>query len=299
MRLRAANSAVPRAALLLSLALVLPLAARAQPLAVVDDSGATVALPAPARRVVALGPHLVEQMYAAGGGARLVGVLRYSDHPPEAQALPVVGDAVALNLEAIARLKPDLVLVWHSGINSRLQDKLAALGVPVFRSETTRVADIARTLRQIGQLLGTAPQAEAAAAQVQADWAALQQRWAGRAPVRVFYQLWHEPLMTVSGRHLIHEAITACGGRNVFAGLAPLVPTVSWEAAVRANPELVVSGSARDEPARLQAWQRFPQVQAVARGRVLSIDSDALARMSPRFVPAAARLCQAIDTARR
>lgn len=273
--------------------------AMAQPVSVVDDSGATVALAAPARRVVALGPHLVEQVYAAGAGHTLVGVLRYSDHPPQAQALPRVGDAVTLNLEAIARLKPDLVLLWQSGINSRLQDKLQALGVPVFRSETRQVDDIAGTLQRLGVLLGSSASAEPAAAQVRGDWAALQVRWSQRPPVRVFYQLWHAPLMTVSGQHLIHQAIAACGGRNVFAELAPLVPTVGWEAAVRANPEVVVTGSARDEPARLDGWRRFSQVAAVANKRLLDIDSDALARMSPRFVAAAQRLCEAIDQGRR
>ncbi|EHR72450.1 ABC-type Fe3+-hydroxamate transport system, periplasmic component [Burkholderiales bacterium JOSHI_001] len=280
------------------LAWVLAGAVVAQPVQATDDNGHLVQLKAPAQRVVALGPNLVELVFAVGAGERLVGVQRYSDFPAAALRLPIVGDALALNLEAIARLKPDLLLVWGSGVNARQQQRLAALGVPVFVSEITQVAHIADTLRRLGTLLAHRATAEATALQVQADWATLQQRFQGRRPVRVFYQLWHEPLMTVSRHHLIHEAITACGGVNVFADQAPLVPTVGWEAAVQANPEVVLTGSSRDEPARLQAWQRFPQVDAVRKQHLLVLDGPALSRMSPRFVAAAARLCEAIDTAR-
>lgn len=263
-----------------------------------DDAGRTVRLAAPAQRVVALAPHLAELMFAAGAGSHLVGVMRYSDFPAAAAALPVVGDAFAINLEAVAALKPDLLLAWKSGLNPRQRERLARLGVPVYDSESTRVEDIARTLRQLGTLAGTPAPAEAAARGLLERWAALQARYAQRPPVRVFYQLWHEPLMTVSDRHLIAQALRACGGVNVFAGQALLVPTVSWEAAVAANPQLVVTSAARDEPPQLEGWQRFPQVDAVRRGRLRVIDGHTIARMTPRFVEGAEALCQAIDGAR-
>jgi iron complex transport system substrate-binding protein len=281
------------------LGLALAALAQAAPVQATDDRGQLLQLKAPAKRVVALGPHLVELVFAAGAGERLVGVQRYSDHPAAALQLPVVGDALALNLEAMAGLKPDLLLVWGSGVNARQQQRLAALGVPVFVSEITTVAQIADTLQRLGTLLDSRGAAEAAAQQVRADWAALQRRYQRRRPVRVFYQLWHEPLMTVNGQHLISEAIRTCGGVNLFADQAPLVPTIGWEAAVQANPEVVLTGSSRDEPARLQAWRRFPQVDAVRNQHLVVLDGPALARMSPRFVAAAAQLCAAIDTARR
>jgi iron complex transport system substrate-binding protein len=287
-----------RAGLALALASLLAGNAAAQPVQATDDNGQVVKLAQPARRVVALGPHLTEQVFAAGGGDRLVGVLRYSDFPEAATRLPVVGDALALNLEAMAQLKPDLLLVWGSGINARQQQRLPALGVPVYVSETTRVEGIASTLQRLGTLMGTRGAAEAAAQQVLADWDALNRRYAGRPPVRVFYQLWDEPLMTVNGQHLIHQALTACGAVNVFAALKPLVPTVSWEAAVQANPQAVVTGASRDESVRLDGWRRFAQVDAVRHGRLLSVDGPGLSRMSPRFVAAAGRLCEAIDSAR-
>ena len=263
-----------------------------------DDSGRTVTLPQPAQRVVALSPHLAELVYAAGAGDRLVGVMRYSDFPPAVQRLPVVGDAFAVNLEAVAALKPDLLLVWTSGLNPRQQEAVRALGVAVYGSDTTTVDGIADTLERLGRLLGTEAAADAAARDTRSRWAALRARYAARRPVRVFYQLWDEPLMTINGRHLIAQAIGACGGIDVFGGEPTLTPTVSWEAAVAANPEVVVTGASRDEPARLGGWQRFPRVDAVRLGRLEVIDSAAIARMSPRFIDAAQLLCEAIDRAR-
>ena len=283
---------------LLYAGLMLALGAAAAPVTVRDDAGQALTLPVPARRVVAISPHLAELSFAAGGGDRLVGVMRYSDHPPEAARLPVIGDAFAVNLEAVAALKPDLLLVWRSGINPRQQQRLATLGLPVFNNEITTVDGIADTLRRLGQLFGTSPVAEAAAAQTEQRWRALRERYASRPPVRVFYQLWHEPLMTVNRGHLIDQAISACGGINVFAGLPGLTPTVGWEAAVTADPQVVVTGGEPNEPAHLEGWTRFRRVAAVKNQHLVALPGHRLARMTPAFVDGAQALCEAIDRAR-
>ncbi len=271
----------------------------AAPVTVRDDAGHVLTLAAPARRVVTLAPHLAELVFDAGAGDRLVGVMRYSDFPPAVAQLPIVGDAFAVNLEVIASLKPDLLLMWSSGVNPRQQQRVQALGVPTYESEIGTIDGLADTLRRLGTLFGTEPVAEAAARRTLERWQALKTRYALRKPVRVFYQLWHEPLMTVNHQHLIAQAIEACGGVNVFAQQPVLTPTISWEAAVAADPQVVITGAGRDEPARLEAWQRFSRVEAVRRGLVIALDGHQLARMSPRFVDAAQSLCEAIDRSRR
>jgi iron complex transport system substrate-binding protein len=264
-----------------------------------DDAGQRVSLPHPAQRIVSLAPHLTELIFAAGGASRVVGVMRYSDYPEEARRLPVVGDAFALNFEAITRLKPDLVLVWGSGLTERHKAQLRALHLTVFESEIRDVEGIARTLRTLAQLLGTTEQAEPVARALEQKWTTLHETYAQRAPVRVFFQLWGDPLMTISGRHVISQAITACGGVNLFADLAPLTPTVSWEAAVRSNPQLLVTAGSTDEPPDFGRWTQFPQVEAVRLKRFTVLDGNLVGRMGPRFVQGAARLCEAIDAARR
>jgi iron complex transport system substrate-binding protein len=269
-------------------------------LSVRDDSGQRVSLAAPAQRVISLGPHLTELVFAVGGGAALKGVIRYSDHPPAAQEVPVVGDAFALDFEAIVKLRPDLVLVWGSGLNERHKARLRSLGLTVYESEIRHAQGIADTLRRLGTLLGHEATAESAARRFESRWHDLARSHAGKPPVRVFWQLWHEPLMTVNREHLIGEAIAACGGVNVFGALPLLTPSVSWEAAVAADPQLIAtSGRAGDAGRDFASWQRFANVSAVRRQRFAHIDGNLIGRMGPRFVEGAAALCEAIDAARR
>ncbi len=274
------------------------IASSAAPITVRDDGGQVLTLEAPVRRAVSLAPHLTELVFAAGAGDRLVGTMRYSLVPPEAARLPVIGDAFAVNLEAVAALRPELLLVWRSGINPRQQQRLAALGLPVYVNEISSVDGIADTLRRLGRLFGTEAEADAAAAATEARWRALRQRYAHRAPVRVFFQLWHEPLMTVNRGHLIDQAIAACGGINVFGQQPGLTPAVSWEAAVATDPQLVIAGADADEPAHLEGWRRFARVAAVRNGQLVTLPGHRLARMSPAFVEGAAALCEAIERAR-
>jgi iron complex transport system substrate-binding protein len=285
-------------ALLVASIVCAPCAARAD-VRVADDSGQSVEIAAPARRVISLGPHLTELVYAAGGGESMVGAIRFSDFPEAAKSLPIVGDAHAIDFERIVQLKPDLVLVWASGLNERHKARLRSLGLAVYESEIRHAQGIADTLRRLGVLLGRTATAEAAARRFEAQWRALAQRHRGKAPVRVFWQLWHEPLMTINREHLISEALRACGGINVFADLPLLTPSVSWEAAVTANPELIATSGRREDAARdFAPWRRFTVVSAVKHERYASIDGDLIGRMGPRFVDGAAALCEAIDRVR-
>src|SRR4030095_1744410 len=88
------------------------LSAQAAPVRVVDDTSTTLSLSAPAQRVVSLAPHATELLFAAGAGARIVGVMAGSDYPEAARALPVVGTSSALDLERILMLRPDLIVTW-------------------------------------------------------------------------------------------------------------------------------------------------------------------------------------------
>ncbi|WP_090686951.1 cobalamin-binding protein [Paraburkholderia phenazinium] len=268
-----------------------------------DDTGATVTLAAPAQRVISLAPHVTELIYAAGGGAKLVGAVSYSDYPPAAKQVPRVGDNKALDLERIVALKPDLIVVWRHGNAQSQLERLRELHIALFFSEPHQLDDVALTLTRLGTLLGTSDTADAAATAYREDIARLRARYASRPPVSVFYQVWDQPLMTLNGTHMISDVITLCGGRNVFAKLEPLVPTVSTEAVLAANPEAIVTASAGatkpDAPlAKLDAWRAWPSVTAVARNNLFAIDGDLIDRPAPRIAQGAAQLCEDLEVAR-
>lgn len=268
-----------------------------------DDTGATVSLPAPAQRVISLAPHVTELIYAAGGGSKLVGTVSYSDYPPAAQKVPRVGDNKALDLERIVALKPDLIVVWRHGNAQAQLERLRELHIPLFFSEPHQLDDVAVTLTRLGSLLGTSGTADAAASAYRADIERLRTRYANRPPVSVFYEVWDQPLMTLNGTHMISDVITLCGGRNVFAQLAPLVPTVSTEAVIAANPEAIVTASAGatkpDAPlAKLDSWHTWPSLTAVARNNLFAIDGDLIDRPAPRIAQGAEQLCEDLEVAR-
>jgi iron complex transport system substrate-binding protein len=270
---------------------------------VTDDNGATVTLAAPAQRVVSLAPHVTELIYAAGGGARLVGAVSYSDYPPEARQIPRVGDNKALDLERIAALNPDLIVVWRHGNAQAQLERLRELHIPLFFSEPHQLDDVAQTLTRLGTLLGTSDIADAAAGHYRQDIANLRARYANRPPVSVFYQVWDQPLMTLNGTHMVSDVIALCGGRNVFARLQPLVPTVSTEAVLAANPEAIFTASAGatkpDAPLpQLDRWRAWPSLTAVARNNLFAIDGDLINRPTPRIAQGAAKLCEDLELAR-
>ncbi len=291
------NAAAP---LLLAAALLCGTGAAAAPVEAIDDAGVTVRLAAPAERIVSVAPHLTELLFEAGAGGRIVGAVAYSDHPEAARAIPRVGDSAQLDLERIVALKPDLIVAWHHGTPAAQLQRLRRLGVPVYASESRTMAGIAGTLRRLGALTGGAALAEARAAAFEQQVAALRRQYAGRATLRVFYQIWPQPLMTVNGQHLISEALGLCGARNLFADLAPLTPIVTLEAVAALDPDAIVSGSvAAGAAADLAAWQRLGSLRAVREQRLLVVDPDRLHRQSGRVVDGARELCERLDTLRR
>jgi iron complex transport system substrate-binding protein len=259
---------------------------------VVDDTGATIALAAPAHRIVTLAPHATEIVFAAGAGDRVVGAVRGSNHPPAAASVPVVGDVHAIDLERIVTLKPDLVVTWPYTTPGQVA-KLKARGVAVFVTDPPTIDGIATDIERIGALAETGDVAARAAAAFRDRIRRATRAASMRA--RVFYQIWGGPIFTVGGRHLISQAIEACGGENVFASSAIPAPQVSVEAVIAARPDVIVAGA--DEalyPAWLDEWKRWPAVPAVREGRLRVVDADRLHRPGPRFADGVAELCDAI-----
>jgi iron complex transport system substrate-binding protein len=264
-----------------------------------DDMGAELRLAAPARRIVSLAPHLTELLFAAGAGDKVVGSVDYSNYPPAAKILPRIGSYAQLDLEAILALKPDLVVGWQSGNPPAAIDRLRRLGLQVFINQSDRIEDVARALEQLGRLAGSEAQADAASTAFRARLAALRSRYGGKPVVRTFYQVWHQPLMTVGGHQVISDLLRVCGGENVFAQLAPLAPAVTVEAVIAADPEAIVaSGMDEARPEWLEDWRRWQRMTAVRRDNLFFVPPDLMQRHTPRLLDGAELLCKHLETAR-
>jgi len=274
--------------------------AGAAPLSVTDATGQRVTLEQPARRIVSLSPHITEQLFAIGAGGFIVGTVEWSDYPEAAKAIPLVGSSSAINYEVLVRLDPDLVLVWRSGNGEQVVARLRALGLAVHVQEPERLEDIPLELARLGVLAGREQQAGAVIENFNARIAALRDRYEERRPVRVFQQIWNQPMITLNGDHLVSDIIRLCGGRNIFADAPTLVVSTSLEAVLLRDPELIVVSEADGEPPPwIGDWQKWPGISAVANGQVRVIDPDLLHRHGPRIAEGAEQLCQAVEQARQ
>ncbi|MGE5027652.1 MAG: cobalamin-binding protein [Betaproteobacteria bacterium] len=259
----------------------------------VDDGGRAIGLTAPARRIISLSPHVTEMVFAAGAGDRLVGVTSFNDYPEPAKKIARVGSYGKIDAERILALKPDLVIGWQSGNSAADLARLERLGIPVFLTEPRRLEDIPRLIESIGELSGTRPAAAQSAARFRAELAELQRRYSGRQPVRVFYEIWHEPLITINGEHLISDVIRLCGGRNVFASAGNLTPTVAMENVLAEDPDAIVAS------APLDGWQRYPRLAAVRHARLFFIHPDLIQRQTPRILGGARLMCEQLERVRQ
>lgn len=264
-----------------------------------DDTGRVLHLDRPAQRIITLAPHATELLFAAGAGATLIATVEFSDFPPAARRLPRVGGYETIDVERIVALKPDLVVAWGSGNPPAVIDLLIALRVPVYISEPRKLDDIATSLIAFGRFAASVPAAEKAAVEFRQRAAALRTRYGSRSPVRVFYQVWDEPLMTVNDSHLISKVLDLCGGRNVFGGLPSLAPTVDVEAVLAADPDAILSseetGARRNA---IDSWRRWPRLRAVRNEHLLLLPPDILVRHSPRILDGAQAVCDRLDRVR-
>jgi iron complex transport system substrate-binding protein len=278
--------------LLLSLAST-PAATR---VSAVDDRGILVALARPADAVVAISPHLAELAFDAGAGDKLVAVVRGTDYPAAAAALPTVGDAAGLDFERIAKLRPDLVLAWGSGNRTADIEQLNAMGLTVFVAEPRRLLDIPQHLRAVGLLTGRLAAAEVGAAAFERRLAALRSRYAGAAPRSVFVEIWRQPLFTVGGRHLVSDALRVCGAGNAMAELAADAAPVPLEWLLGRDPDAIVSALGETQERARRAWSAYPRLSAVAAGAVVSVPPEELVRATPRILDGIDRVCAALST---
>ncbi|HMT78906.1 MAG TPA: cobalamin-binding protein [Azonexus sp.] len=268
-------------------------------LVVKDDTGQEVRLKGPAKRIITLAPHAAESLFAAGAGDKLVGTVDYSDYPPEAKKLPRVGGYSRIDLEAVAALKPDLVMAWESGNNMTQVDKLKALGLTVYVSQPNTIENIADQLEKMGRLAGTEAVANAAAERFRKRLEAIRAANAGKPKVRVFYQIWTSPLMTVGGPQIISDAIKICGGENVFGQLKQMAPNVTVEAVLEADPEAIIATGMGDaKPEWLHDWDKWTRMTAVKRNNLFHINPDIMQRHTPRILDGTEKLCAHLDVAR-
>lgn len=265
-------------------------------ISVTDNHGRVIDIAQPAKRVIALAPHITENLFAIGAGDNVVGVVSHSDYPAQALDIPIVGDAQGFNLEAIIALQPDLVVAWAGGNPLLPLQRLERLGIPVYYSDPKVFSDIAHNLRALGRLLQR-PEAEPLATEFERRLQQLQHSYASRTKIRVFYQLWHQPLMTLNKSQMISQAIDLCGGENLFADHREAVPHLGIESVLQTDPQVILTGENVPDGWE-QQWLAWPELAASRYQQFYRLNEDLLYRPTMRLLDGTQQMCDVIQQAR-
>ncbi|MGY2136699.1 cobalamin-binding protein [Pseudomonas reactans] len=239
-----------------------------------------------AERVVSLAPSLSEIVAELGAADVLVGVLDGGERPAALAHVASVGHYGQLDMERLLSLKPDLILLWPGSVGPAQREQLQRLNIPVYVAEPHSLEQLTTQVQAIAEQLGRAEAGRQLAAQLRQRLVELRQRYQRAEPLRVFYQVWNQPLYTVGGGQIISDALSVCGARNVFDDLKLPAPQVSIESVLQRDPEMILVG----DQAQKDAWKVWPAMAE----RVRVVPDKGLERPSGQMLEAVARLCEVI-----
>lgn len=261
-------------------------------ISVQDDLQNTVRLAAPANRIISLAPHLTELLFSLEVGEQIVGTSRYSDYPPGAVDIPVIGDALSVNVETVVDLQPDIIFAWSTGGANRALISLRKLGYAIYLNEAKTIGGIGRTIVAIAELVGKREKGLQLKQQWENRIARLQKTNAGLTPSRVFFQISDQILYTVNKHHLIGQAIEICNGVNVFSEEVIAVPLVSKESIVVTDPDVIVIS--KPHKGSVSPWEKRWSGYAGFGEKLRWIDPALISRPSMRMLDGIEQLCELI-----
>lgn len=275
-------SAVALAALVLAAA-----AAPAAALVVSDQTGRSLTLPAPPRRIVSLVPSVTEIVFSLGAAERLVGRTDFCDYPAAVKTKPSVGGMVNPSLETLVALRPDLVVATDEGNREETVRQLQHLGIPTYLVHANRVAETVDLIARVGELTGRQREVPRLTSEMLRRIEAVRRAVAPFPRPRVLYVLWPDPLIVPGRASMLTELIDVAGGASITASDGDAYPRFSLEAAVARAPEVIIladhstgtSTAGRPSP---EKWQRLASMPAIRAGRLHSADLSLLHRYGPR-----------------
>lgn len=263
------------------------------PITVIDALDREVTITEQPQAIVSLSPSVTETLFAIGAGPQVVGRTEYCDYPAEVEELPIVGgfSASSISVETIVALEPDLIIAG-AALQSELVEPLEQAGITVFVIDATSIGDIFDSIQVLGEITGNIDGAQhvindmnrrIGAVAISVNTIPQEER------ATVFYEVWHEPLMTTTLQTFIGELITLGGGVNIFNTVGEAYPTVSAEQIIESDPDVILGPSSHGDQltaemiASREGWET---VLAVVEERIYIIDGSIISHSGPRIADA-------------
>jgi cobalamin transport system substrate-binding protein len=262
-----------------------------------DETGRTIRIPQPVRRIVSLAPSVTETLFALGVGDRVVGDTDFCDYPPEAKQKTRIGGPVSPSLEAIAALHPDLVVATREINRLDTVHALEQLGIAVYATYPLTVEQVLTSTERLGEILGAGETAHMLTANLRRRLSEVDRRLSGLPPKSVLMIVWLDPLMSVGRDTFLDDALRRAGAHSVIDSPQDW-PTVDLEQVVHLQPDyLIISNdNARQvqrELSQLQERTVWRRLEAV-RNRHFIVLSEAMSHPSPRLVDGIEQLARAL-----
>lgn len=253
-------------------------------------------------KVATLSPHLAEIVSSLDLEKNLVGVSAYSNFPETLKTIPIVGDALSVNLERLKSLRPDVILIWKSGIaepqKNKLRQAFAKTNTQIIESDATTLDQIPDEIERLGKILGRDELSKKIARDYRQEVTELRRRYSSKSTLKVFYQAWPSPLITIHQNHLIGDMTKTCGGRLIFNDQKLMTSTVSPEQVIALNPDVMmtaIDGSSKNSESNWSIWKKYPTLSVNQLNGYLSIQGDLLTRPTPRALTATKLMCVFFD----
>ncbi len=279
----------------------LPAGASPFPLEMTDQAGRVVRIEKVPEKIISLAPSNTEILYALGLEDKLVGITEYCNYPEAAKQKPQVGGFSTVDMEKVVKIEPDLILAANIH-KEEVIPQLERLDLTVLTLDPKTLDDVLEAIELIGKFTGKVEEASHLTAEMKNRIKTVTDKTMAIPEAqkpRVFYILWHDPLMTAGPETRIHELIEKAGGINIAQDLAEEYPTISLEAVLIANPQVIVAGSGHGSGQDVSfqfalTEPRLAEVEARLKGRIYEIDSDLTSRPGPRIVDGLEELARMI-----
>ncbi len=254
----------------------------------------------PPKRIISLAPNMTEVLFALGLGDRIVGVTSFCDYPPEAKKKPRIGGMSNPSLEAVVRLKPDIVVMTTDGNPKEFEERLKSMGIRTFVSTARRLSDLPEGVRDLGAALGVKKKADEFADNFEKALvkARARQSHSGAHRKKVLFIVWPDPLIVAGPDTVIDDALTLIGAENIASDAKTEYPKYSVEEVLRRSPDLIIIGRGMDsgDVKKVSAGllRRLGSLPAVKQNRVFFV-GDGLFRLGPRTLKGIAEISPLMD----
>lgn len=258
------------------------------PLVLTDSFDRQVTISEQPETFVSLAPSSTEILFALGLGEKVIGVTDACDYPEEAKAIEKMGGFQGVDVEKIVAAQPDLIIA-DSLTTKEVVEQLEDLGFAVLAIRATTIEEMLGHIDLIGKAANIGDTAEELIASLRARVSAVNEKTKDIADAErplVFYEVWHDALMSVGPNTFIHDVIVSAGGRNVMADATTDWPMVDLELLISQNPEVVLLGHEGQTEADVKARANWQTIDAVINDRVHAVNADLFGRPGPRLVDA-------------